>query len=247
VGKWLILVLSASALLGGCVSVPRGSIPVVDAGSSAYEQGGAAAAYGAAAQPKRQEQATAEDSGVVVMVPGAGGSGAIESYPVTASAASGSTNANGLSFDEPPLSSEPLSAGGWNGTVPAPASSSGVALGGSTPTLAADEQLDGPVLALLTSAQQQQGSGDLNGASSSLERAQRIAPREPQVLYRLAEVRLAQGDAAQAEQFARRGLSYANGRPALQASLWGLIAQARERQGDAAGAAQARAQARVKS
>jgi predicted Zn-dependent protease len=108
-----------------------------------------------------------------------------------------------------------------------------------------DEQLDGPVLALLTSAQQQQSSGDLDGASSSLERAQRIAPREPQVLYRLAEVRLAQGDAAQAEQLARRGLTYASGRPALQAGLWGLIAQARERQGDPAGAAQARERARV--
>lgn len=119
---------------------------------------------------------------------------------------------------------------------------SGIPSGGG---LSADEQLDGPVLALLSTAQQQQGSGDLNGAASSLERAQRIAPREPQVLYRLAEVRLAQGDAAQAEQFARRGLTLASGRPALQAGLWDLIAQARERQGDAAGAAQARAQAKV--
>ena len=32
--------------------------------------------------------------------------------------------------------------------------------------LSPDEQLDGPVLALLTTAQQQQASGDLNGASS---------------------------------------------------------------------------------
>ena len=115
----------------------------------------------------------------------------------------------------------------------------------STAGLAGDEQLDGPVLALLTTAQQQQANGDLNGASSSLERAQRIAPREPQVLYRLAEVHLAQGDAAQAEQLARRGLSYANGRASLQASLWALIAQARERQGDPAGAAEARQQAQV--
>jgi predicted Zn-dependent protease len=111
--------------------------------------------------------------------------------------------------------------------------------------LAADEQLDGPVLALLTTAQQQQGGGDLNGAASSLERAQRIAPREPQVLFRLAQVRLAQGDAVQAEQLSRRALSYASGRPALQASLWELIAQARERQGNAAGAAQARERARM--
>jgi predicted Zn-dependent protease len=101
------------------------------------------------------------------------------------------------------------------------------------------------VLALLTTAQQQQGGGDLNGASSSLERAMRIAPREPQVLYRLAQVRLAQNDPAQGEQLARRALTYANGRPALQASLWQLIAQAREAQGDASGAALARQKAQV--
>jgi predicted Zn-dependent protease len=127
-------------------------------------------------------------------------------------------------------------------TPSAPAAPSGIPSAGG---LAADEQLDGPVLALLTTAQQQQSSGDLNGASSSLERAQRIAPSEPQVLYRLAQVRLAQGDAAQAEQVAQRGLTYANGRPTLQASLWGLIAQAREKQGNASGAAQARQRAQV--
>ena len=56
---------------------------------------------------------------------------------------------------------------------------------------------------------------------------------------------MAQGDAAQAEQFARRGLTFAGGRTDLQASLWGLIAQAREKQGDAAGAASARQKAKV--
>lgn len=117
--------------------------------------------------------------------------------------------------------------------------------GSSQNTLQGDEQLDGPVLALLTSARQQEGSGDLGSASASLERALRIAPREPQVLYRLAQVRLEQGDAAQAEQLAQRGLSYASGRPALQAGLWGLVADARERQGNAAGAADARQRAKV--
>jgi len=58
-------------------------------------------------------------------------------------------------------------------------------------------------------------------------------------------VRLAQGDAVQAEQLSRRALSYSSGRPALQASLWELIAQSRERQGDTAGAAQARERAKV--
>ncbi|MCY1303874.1 hypothetical protein D9M70_536020 [compost metagenome] len=131
----------------------------------------------------------------------------------------------------------------------APSQPTGIPSGNSAASgngnLAADEQLDGPVLALLTTAQQQQGGGDLNGAAASLERAQRIAPREPQVLYKLAQVRLAQGDAPQAEQLARRGLSYASGRPTLQASLWELIAQSRERQGDPTGAAQARQNAKV--
>lgn len=128
---------------------------------------------------------------------------------------------------------------------PAPAPQIPTGIPSSSAPLAADEQLDGPVLALLTTAQQQQGSGDLNGASASLERAQRIAPREPQVLYKLAQVRLAQGDSAQAEQVARRGLALAGGRPTLQASLWDVIAKAREAQGDASGAAAARQSARA--
>lgn len=106
-------------------------------------------------------------------------------------------------------------------------------------------QSTAPVQALLRTAQQQQSGGDLNGAATSLERAQRIAPRDPQVLYRLAEVRLAQGDAREAEQLAQRGLGFSSGQPGLQAGLWDLIADAREKLGDAQGAEQARSRARV--
>ncbi|WP_372877932.1 tetratricopeptide repeat protein [Pseudomonas sp.] len=235
--KWLIPVLTASVVLGGCASVPRGSIPVVDSSSSVYgQQQTDAGGYGrSTAQPPQSQP---QDSGVVVMVPGAGGSSApIQTFPAPSSPIGGVV---GGPSSAAPYIDEPAGAGDYS--VPPPSMPSGIPSSGG---LAADEQLDGPVLALLTAAQQQQGSGDLNGAASSLERAQRIAPREPQVLYRLAEVRLAQGDAAQAEQFARRGLSYASGRPALQASLWNLIAQARERQGDPVGAAQARERAKV--
>jgi predicted Zn-dependent protease len=143
--------------------------------------------------------------------------------------------------NQAPINTAPISNNSYS--VPAASAPSGIPSSGGG--LSADEQLDGPVLALLTTAQQQQNGGDLNGASSSLERAQRVAPREPQVIYRLAQVRLAQGDAAQAEQLAQRGLTYANGRPSLQASLWDIIAQARDKQGDAAGAAQARQKAKV--
>jgi hypothetical protein len=218
-------------LLGGCASPQSGVIPVVDSGTQHHESTGAAgvsAAAGISAAP------SAQDAGVVVMVPGAVSSAPIQSFPAPMAEMPAAA----------PLSNEPLHVSSYQpaAAVTAPVMPSGIPSAGS---LSPDEQLDGPVLALLTTAQQQQSSGDLNGAASSLERAQRIAPREPQVLYHLAEVRLAQGDAAQAEQLARRGLTYAGGRQALQAGFWELIAQARERQGDPQGATQAREKARV--
>jgi len=218
----MVPALLCVAALSGCATVQRGSIPVVDATGSAseLEPGGGYASAGSGPSYGGTRPVESDNDAVVVMVPQQS-SGA----PLQVWSAGAPDGAPAGGFDSQPIS-------------PAP---SGIPSGG----LAADEQLDGPVLALLTSAQRQQASGDLNGAASSLERAQRIAPREPQVLYRLAELRLAQGDATQAEQFARRGLSYATGRPALQAGLWELIAQSRERLGDAAGAAQARQNARV--
>ena len=241
--KWWIPAVSALALLNGCASVPQGSIPVVDSGvpvsnSERVSSQRTANNYPqATAQRTAQPRAITEDSGVVVMIPGGGAavSTPISSQPFTPGPIT------------PGPAAAPITTGSYTPSTtyraPAPITASGIP--SSSGGLAADEQLDGPVLALLTTAQQQQSSGDLNGASSSLERAQRVAPREPQVLYRLAQVRMAQGDAAQAEQFARRGLTFANGRPDLQASLWGLIAQAREKQGDAAGAALARQKAKV--
>lgn len=240
--KWWIPAVSALALLNGCASVPQGSIPVVDSGVRVSNSERVSAQrttrnYPQATAPRAaQTQAIPQDSGVVVMVPGGGAavSTPIQTQPITPEPIT------------PGPAAAPISTGSYapttTYTAPAPITPSGIP--SSSGGLAADEQLDGPVLALLTTAQQQQASGDLNGASSSLERAQRVAPREPQVLYRLAEVRMAQGDAAQAEQFARRGLTFASGRPDLQASLWGLIAQARDKQGDAAGAALARQKAR---
>ena len=243
--KLWIAAVSALALLNGCASVPQGSIPVVDSGvpvsnNERISAQRTAGNYPQASAPRAAQARTiTEDSGVVVMIPGG--------------AASVSTPISTQPFTPGPITpgpaAAPISTGSYTPSstynAPAAITPSGIPSNNTGGGLAADEQLDGPVLALLTTAQQQQSSGDLNGAASSLERAQRVAPREPQVLYRLAQVRMAQGDAAQAEQFARRGLTFANGRPALQASLWGLIAQARDKQGDAAGAALARQKAKV--
>ncbi|UII70727.1 hypothetical protein LVW35_24275 [Pseudomonas sp. HN11] len=240
--KWLFPAITALALLSGCSSVQRGSIPVVDS-STAVSNNDRISANGGFRQTvtnrpaQAKPQAMPQDSGVVVMVPGGG---AATSAPISAEPwTPGPSNSGPI--DTTPIQTAPISQGTYN----MPSTPSGIPSSSSAGGLSADEQLDGPVLALLTTAQQQQAGGDLNGASSSLERAQRVAPREPQVLYRLAQVRMAQGDAPQAEQFARRGLSLANGRPDLQASLWALIGDARAAQGDAAGAAQARQKAKV--
>lgn len=245
--KWFIpaMTVTALALLSGCSTVQQGSIPVVDSGTAVSNSERLSANGGfrktTVSRPAQaQTQAIPQgDSGVVVMIPGAGAttSTPISTQPITPGPISSGPITPG------PVDSGPLTP---STSYSMPSTPSGIpSASNASGGLSADEQLDGPVLALLTTAQQQQAGGDLNGASSSLERAQRVAPREPQVLYRLAQVRMAQGDAPQAEQFARRGLTLANGRPDLQASLWGLIAQAREQQGDAAGAAQARQKAKV--
>ena len=240
--KLLIPAITALALLNGCASVQRGSIPVVDS-STAVSNNDRISANGGFRQTvtnrpaQARPQAVPQDSGVVVMVPG---SGAATAAPISAEPWTPGPSTSGP-IDATPIQTAPINQGTYN----MPSTPSGIPSSSSGGGLSADEQLDGPVLALLTTAQQQQAGGDLNGASSSLERAQRVAPREPQVLYRLAQVRMAQGDAPQAEQFARRGLTLANGRPDLQASLWALIGDARAAQGDAAGAAQARQKAKV--
>ena len=240
--KWWIPAITALALLNGCASVQRGSIPVVDS-STAVSNNDRISANGGFRQTvtnrpaQAKPQAMPQDSGVVVMVPGGG---AATSAPISAEPWTPGPS-NSAPIDTTPIQTAPVTQGTYN----MPSTPSGIPSSSSGGGLSADEQLDGPVLALLTTAQQQQAGGDLNGASSSLERAQRVAPREPQVLYRLAQVRMAQGDAPQAEQFARRGLTLANGRPDLQASLWALIGDARAAQGDAAGAAQARQKAKV--
>ncbi|WP_369989647.1 tetratricopeptide repeat protein [Pseudomonas xanthosomatis] len=245
--KWWIPALTAVAVLHGCASVPRGNIPVVDS-STRVSNSERVSANRTSAYPtsggSSQAQSLPEDSGVTVMIPQGSGGSPISTTPIsTGPITPGPVSSGPISTNPNPVADEPFDIASMSApaATPVPTGIPRASSGG----LSADEQLDGPVLALLTTAQQQQGSGDFNGAASSLERAQRIAPREPQVLFRLAQVRLSQGDAAQSEQLARRALTYANGRPDLQAQLWNTIAQAREKQGDSAGAALARQKAQV--
>jgi hypothetical protein len=67
------------------------------------------------------------------------------------------------------------------------------------------------LLALMEQADGLESRGDQQGALAQLERAQRIAPRDPLVYLQLARLRLHMNDRVRAEQLARRGLSLANG------------------------------------
>jgi len=95
------------------------------------------------------------------------------------------------------------------------------------------------VQGLLVTASEHLHAGRLEEATASLERAQRLAPQSATVYQRLAEVRLQQGRTIEAEQLARKGLSYAQGN-AQQAALWHLVAEAAERQGKQDAANQAK-------
>lgn len=218
--KHAVILIAFAALLAGCSGAQYRSVPVVDSGgplTSGAMRDSRARQSGAQQQEQQAQTAMREQAETQdVQV------FAVPSAPI-----------GGIKTYSPSQTTE------------APATPVASMPIGQQTHLAADEQLSGPVLALLTTAKQQQSGGDFNGAASSLERAQRIAPREPQVLYRLAEVRLAQGSPGQAEQLAQRGLSYSNGQVALQAGLWDLIARARAQQGNTAGAEEAQRRARV--
>lgn len=100
------------------------------------------------------------------------------------------------------------------------------------------------VLALLEHAQQQANDGDLESSAASLERAIRINPGSAVLWYHLATLRLAQGEARQAEQLAVKSNSLAPGNRVQQSRNWTLIAESRRQRSDAKGANAAERRAR---
>lgn len=95
------------------------------------------------------------------------------------------------------------------------------------------------VIALLDRAQADTSSGQREAAGASLERALRIEPRNPWLWLELAQVRLTQGQYAQAITLARKSNSFARKQARVQAESWQVIGKARTAQGDSAGAEQA--------
>lgn len=84
----------------------------------------------------------------------------------------------------------------------------------------------GATAALLQQSRQQSAAGNYEMATASLERALRINPRDAQLWCELGELKLRQGDSAQAQSMARRGLAVAGNDPAARAQCNELIAAA---------------------
>jgi len=99
------------------------------------------------------------------------------------------------------------------------------------------------VIALLDQADRQKRNGAMYAAESSLERAQRIAPRDPEIYYQWADVRRLEGQWSQAEQMALKGTNMAIGDVIMLRRLWLLIADVRASAGNRSGAQQAKSKA----
>jgi Flp pilus assembly protein TadD len=73
--------------------------------------------------------------------------------------------------------------------------------------------------------------GDIDGASSTLDRALRIEPSNPLLWIELGRVRLVESDVHQAEVCARKALALASGDHAAQGQAGRLLADALRAQG----------------
>ncbi len=82
------------------------------------------------------------------------------------------------------------------------------------------------VVALLADADMSYQRGNLNDSVATIERALRIEPRNPLLLYKLALIRLQQGQPELAENLAKKSALLAEGNASLKKKNWLLIAEA---------------------
>ncbi len=99
------------------------------------------------------------------------------------------------------------------------------------------------VSALLATANQNSKSGDMESAAAAIERAIRIEPRNGELFYKLAVLRLKQSKPVLAEDLAKKSALLAGKDNTLKKNSWLLIAHAKEMQGDTTGASEAESKA----
>jgi len=98
------------------------------------------------------------------------------------------------------------------------------------PTTGANRQIkqNPAVVALLDRSYAEQQLGNLDSASSTVERGMRIAPQDATLWQRLAEIRMQQGLLTQAIEVARKSNSLGQGMRHLIRENWLLIARAHD-------------------
>ncbi|MDD5266927.1 MAG: hypothetical protein PHO08_07340 [Methylococcales bacterium] len=99
------------------------------------------------------------------------------------------------------------------------------------------------VSALALAANQSSKSGDVESATTTIERAIRIEPRNATLYYKLALLRLKESKPRLAEDLAKKAALLASDDTQLKKHSWLLVARAREMQGDLKGGKEARAKA----
>lgn len=100
------------------------------------------------------------------------------------------------------------------------------------------------VVALVSEADSYYKTGDLDSAVAAIERALRIEQRNPNLVYKLAAVRLKQGKPRMAEDLAKKANLLAGNNTLIKKQSWLLISEARRMQGDNYGAKEARQNAK---
>lgn len=133
---------------------------------------------------------------------------------------------------------------GERGADPAPAES-----GPLSPDDPVRHSVDNRAVAeLWERAEQARRDGDYEGAVMELERAVRLAPGDPVLWSRMAELYLQGGDQAVAENLAVKSNALAEDNRLLRYRNWLIISEARDRRDDEEGAERARAEAeRIRS
>ncbi|RIZ67916.1 MAG: hypothetical protein D0528_09700 [Methylococcales bacterium] len=101
-----------------------------------------------------------------------------------------------------------------------------------------------PAVGVLASAANQSSqSGNVEAATTTIERAIRIEPRNATLYYKLALLKLKQSKPRLAEDLAKKAALLASNDANMKKHSWLLIARAREVQGDIEGGKEARAKA----
>jgi tetratricopeptide (TPR) repeat protein len=95
--------------------------------------------------------------------------------------------------------------------------------------------------ALVAQALRQSGAGEHTAAAATIERALRIEPDNPLLWIELGQIRMAEGQPAQADGLYRKALALASGDSGVEARAWALIAQSLRARGRIQEAAEAEA------